>query len=149
MSQITLVTQGHKTADWAQTLINQYIKRTESWWSTSWKHHPALKSKSDPLEQWVCQRHHQNRWLVALDEHGKSWSSEQLALQIQHWLTHHHAIDFIVGPSSGLSANIKQQCQQHWSLSDLTLTHEMAAVVTAEQIYRAATLAHGHPYHKP
>jgi 23S rRNA (pseudouridine1915-N3)-methyltransferase len=53
-----------------------------------------------------------------------------------------------VGGAAGLSAEFLQRADWVWSLSRLTWPHEMVPVLVAEQLYRAYTIQHGHPYHK-
>jgi 23S rRNA (pseudouridine1915-N3)-methyltransferase len=54
---------------------------------------------------------------------------------------------FAVGPADGWSAGALACAQQTLSLGKITLPHELARVVLAEQIYRAFTILHNHPYH--
>jgi 23S rRNA (pseudouridine1915-N3)-methyltransferase len=57
-------------------------------------------------------------------------------------------VAFVVGGHLGVSEEVRRRAQVHWSLSPLTLTHEMARVVVAEQLYRAYTITRGLPYQK-
>ena len=57
-------------------------------------------------------------------------------------------VAFIVGGPSGVSAELSARANKRWSLSRLTLTHEMSRVVLLEQLYRAYTIIHGLPYQK-
>jgi 23S rRNA (pseudouridine1915-N3)-methyltransferase len=87
-------------------------------------------------------------WLVLLDSRGDQLSSEDFA----HWLglrrdSGQQNIVFAIGPASGWSAHGSRQAQTKLSLSRMTLPHELARLVLAEQIYRAFTILAGHPYH--
>ena len=55
-------------------------------------------------------------------------------------------IVFLVGPHDGLTADLRARADQLLSLSPMTLPHELARAILAEQIYRAFTLLRGHPY---
>ena len=86
---------------------------------------------------------------VLLDPEGSNWSSAELAAQIQRWENQGtKEVAFIVGGPHGVSPEFAASVQQRWSLSRLTLTHEMARVVLLEQLYRAYTIIHGLPYQK-
>ena len=86
---------------------------------------------------------------VLLDPEGAEWSSEQLAEQIQRWQDGGtKELTFIVGGPNGVSPELSSRVRKRWSLSRLTLTHEMARVVLLEQLYRAYTIIHGLPYQK-
>jgi 23S rRNA (pseudouridine1915-N3)-methyltransferase len=86
---------------------------------------------------------------VLLDPEGIEWSSEQLAKEIQCWQdSGTKEVAFIVGGPNGVSAELSTRASKHWSLSRLTLTHEMTRVVLLEQLYRAYTIIHGLPYQK-
>jgi len=86
---------------------------------------------------------------VLLDPEGTEWSSEQLAAAIQAWQDNGtKEVAFIVGGPNGVSAELAARANKRWSLSRLTLTHEMARVVLLEQLYRAYTIIHGLPYQK-
>jgi 23S rRNA (pseudouridine1915-N3)-methyltransferase len=86
---------------------------------------------------------------VLLDPKGVEWSSEQLAKEIERWQdSGTKEVTFIVGGPSGVSAALAARATKRWSLSRLTLTHEMTRVVLLEQLYRAYTIIHGLPYQK-
>ena len=86
---------------------------------------------------------------VLLDPEGSNWSSPELAAQIQRWENQGtKEVVFIVGGPHGVSPELAARVQQRWSLTRLTLTHEMARVVLLEQLYRAYTIIHGLPYQK-
>ena len=67
---------------------------------------------------------------------------------------HDHALHstpevcFVIGGAFGLAAGILERAQEHWSLSESTLPHELARLVLAEQLYRAGTIIKNEPYHK-
>jgi 23S rRNA (pseudouridine1915-N3)-methyltransferase len=84
-----------------------------------------------------------------LDPEGIEWSSEQLAKVMQQWQdSGTKEVAFIVGGPNGVSAELSARANKRWSLSRLTLTHEMSRVVLLEQLYRAYTIIHGLPYQK-
>jgi 23S rRNA (pseudouridine1915-N3)-methyltransferase len=86
---------------------------------------------------------------VLLDPQGSEWSSQQLAGMIQRWQdSGTKEVAFVVGGPNGVSAELAKRANERWSLSRLTLTHEMSRVVLLEQLYRAYTIIHGLPYQK-
>ncbi len=86
---------------------------------------------------------------VLLDPEGTEWSSEQLAKVMQRWQdSGTKEVAFIIGGPNGVSAELAARADKRWSLSRLTLTHEMTRVVLLEQLYRAYTIIHGLPYQK-
>jgi 23S rRNA (pseudouridine1915-N3)-methyltransferase len=86
---------------------------------------------------------------VLLDPDGAQWTSEQLAKVVQQWQdSGTKEVTFIVGGPNGVSAELAARANKRWSLSRLTLTHEMSRVVLLEQLYRAYTIIHGLPYQK-
>ena len=92
---------------------------------------------------------HEGAVNVLLDPEGAEWSSAELAKEIQRWQdSGTKEVTFIVGGPNGVSAELAARAGKRWSLSRLTLTHEMSRVVLLEQLYRAYTIIHGLPYQK-
>ena len=86
---------------------------------------------------------------VLLDPDGAEWTSQQLAAQVQSWEgSGIKEVAFIIGGPNGVAGDLKTRADKRWSLSRLTLTHEMARVLLFEQLYRAYTIIHGLPYQK-
>ncbi|HEX8472429.1 MAG TPA: 23S rRNA (pseudouridine(1915)-N(3))-methyltransferase RlmH [Pyrinomonadaceae bacterium] len=87
---------------------------------------------------------------VLLDVEGeRQWSSPELAAEFERWQEQGvKEVAFVVGGHLGVAAEVKRRADVRWSLSRLTLTHEMARVVVAEQLYRAYTIMRGLPYQK-
>ncbi len=86
---------------------------------------------------------------ILLDPAGNQWSSTELAAQVQQWENSGiKEIAFVVGGPNGVSGSVVSRADKRWSLSPLTLTHEMARVLLLEQLYRAYTINRGLPYQK-
>lgn len=86
---------------------------------------------------------------VLLDPAGVQWTSEQLAEQVQRWNNEGtREVSFVIGGPLGVSKELSAAADKRWSLSRLTLTHEMARMLLLEQLYRAYTIIHGLPYQK-
>lgn len=87
-------------------------------------------------------------YIVALDEHGRDWTTMQLAQQLPHWQQDSHDIAFLIGGADGLDPAIKARADLLLRLSSLTLPHAMVRVLLAEQLYRAWSITQNHPYHR-
>jgi len=86
--------------------------------------------------------------VVALDGRGKTWSSEDLALQLGHWRMQGKDLAFLIGGADGLAPAVLERADQQWSLGPLTLPHPLVRILVAEQLYRAVTQLANHPYHR-
>ena len=86
--------------------------------------------------------------LVALARQGAGWSSEELARRVERWMHEGRPVALALGGSRGLDPGLVAGAADRWSLGPLTLPHELARVVVAEQLYRANTIHRGEPYHK-
>jgi 23S rRNA (pseudouridine1915-N3)-methyltransferase len=86
--------------------------------------------------------------LVALDEHGKSLTTLQLAKWLAQRQQDGRNLTFAIGGPDGLGAAILARSAMRWSLSALTFPHAMVRVILAEQLYRAHSVLQNHPYHR-
>jgi len=87
--------------------------------------------------------------LWILDERGRTLSSTALAArlsQLQHSGKRRLAI--VIGGDRGLANSVRQRADFCWSLSPLTFLHEMTRLIVLEQLYRAAKINRGEPYHR-
>jgi 23S rRNA (pseudouridine1915-N3)-methyltransferase len=88
-------------------------------------------------------------FVVLLDVEGRPVSSPELAAELGRWQNEgRKEVAFVVGGHLGVSDEVRARADVRWSLSRLTLTHEMARVVLAEQLYRGYTILRGLPYQK-
>jgi 23S rRNA (pseudouridine1915-N3)-methyltransferase len=86
--------------------------------------------------------------VVALDERGDQPTSQELARRLAGWQARGQDLAFLVGGADGLSPAVLERAQERLALSRLTLPHRLARLVLVEQLYRAATILRGEPYHK-
>ena len=86
--------------------------------------------------------------VIALDGRGRTWSSEDLAAQLETWRMHGRDLAFLIGGPDGHAPEVLARADQRWSLGPLTLPHMLVRLVLAEQLYRATTILAGHPYHR-
>jgi 23S rRNA (pseudouridine1915-N3)-methyltransferase len=118
---------------WAQDARDDYLRRMPKGYEVR-----LLEVKASKLNLKLPQQAR----LVALDERGKDLTTRQFAALLAEPTT------FVIGGADGLDAAIKKRAALLLRLSALTLPHALAQVVLCEQIYRAATLLTGHPYHR-
>lgn len=86
--------------------------------------------------------------VIALDERGEAWTSPELAARLQRWQLDGRDLALVVGGPDGHAPSVLERAEQRWSLSRLTLPHALVRVLVVEQLYRAASLNAGHPYHR-
>ena len=86
--------------------------------------------------------------LVLLDQRGAAMTSEEMANWLKSATVDGNTTNIAVGPHDGFSKELKKSASQIISLSQLTLTHEMAAALLMEQLYRASEINRGSPYHR-
>lgn len=86
--------------------------------------------------------------IIALTREGSSWSSRELANQLDRRLISSRPVSLIIGGSHGLDPSFLARSDARWSLGPLTFPHELARVIVLEQLYRAFTMLRGLPYHK-
>jgi len=84
--------------------------------------------------------------VIALSPDGPSMDSEAFTRRLERWSQ--PLATFVLGGPLGLDPAFRKEADASVSLSAMTLPHELARVVLAEQIYRAVTILRGVPYHK-
>jgi len=103
---------------------------------------PAREGESLLLKSQDCFR-------LVLDERGKTFTSRLFAEEIKKIeLNPRKTCAILVGGADGLAEPVRKAANLLWSLSPLTLQHEMALALALEQIYRAHTILTGVPYHR-
>jgi 23S rRNA (pseudouridine1915-N3)-methyltransferase len=154
--QLTALAIGTRMPAWVEEGVTTYTKRLPRHIALSFKElAPAQRSAGSNLAKQkavegerMLKALPEKGYCIALDEHGKHWSSTDLAQQLEYWLGNHARVTFMIGGADGLAEPCTERADRIWSLSSLTLPHALVRVVLAEQVYRAWTLLQGHPYHR-
>lgn len=147
---------GHKMPEWISAGFNEYAKRMPREAKTELleiKPEPRTSGKTttqimEAEAQRIKSALPANCLRIALDERGANWTTRQLADRMQQWMGEGRDVAFIIGGADGLHQSVKENAQQLLALSALTLPHAMVRLLLAEQLYRAHSLLHNHPYHR-
>ena len=86
--------------------------------------------------------------VIALEVTGNAMTTVALGVWLAQRLQAGRPLALLIGGPDGLAAGCRERADETWSLSPLTLPHGLARIVVAEQLYRAASLLAGHPYHR-
>jgi 23S rRNA (pseudouridine1915-N3)-methyltransferase len=87
--------------------------------------------------------------LVTLDERGDNIDSAAFARQLGRWRDEQVANTiFVIGGADGLSPDLRRKAKLSIAFGSATWPHQMVRVMLLEQVYRAATILAGHPYHR-
>ncbi len=142
--RITIAWIGKTREAAIQTLTNDYLRRLSRYAEVS---SVVAKDEAAILSLARGQRQKERHKLVVLDSRGKQLSSEELAEFLRHEQLHSVPLLFAVGGANGVSDEARREAALVLSLGRMTLAHELARVVLVEQLYRAFTILHHHPYH--
>ena len=154
--QINILVVGEKSLSWIEAGVNQYIARmpreckvqvTTVATAKRTKNH-TIKQAQLHEQELLAKHTSSNSLRIALDEHGKPWTSTILAEKLEHWLRSSPTVTFYIGGPDGFTADFLNQADVVWSMSSLTLPHMLVRVLLVEQLYRAWTIIQGHPYHR-
>ena len=128
-----------------QALLDEYLKRAERYTPV---HSNAYESEAALLAALDRNAARTPVTLILLDSRGQSLSSEKIAERLGGLRDGGaQQLTFAIGPHGGWSPNAWDRAFLRLSLGAITLPHELALVVLAEQIYRALSILAGHPYH--
>jgi 23S rRNA (pseudouridine1915-N3)-methyltransferase len=87
--------------------------------------------------------------LILLDERGRNLTSQAFAESLAAWRDQgKRASMFAIGGPDGHDPRLREKAGLVWSFGALTWPHQLVRVMLAEQLYRAATILSGHPYHR-
>jgi 23S rRNA (pseudouridine1915-N3)-methyltransferase len=141
-----IVAVGKSRLAYARAGISEYLARLRCFCSVD----TAYIKPSDPLREGnQLLSRSEGCFRLILDEHGKGFTSRALAEEIRKIEGNpRKTCALVVGGADGLSERVREGADLLWSLSPLTLQHELALVVALEQIYRAHTILTGIPYHR-
>lgn len=89
-----------------------------------------------------------DEYVIALDQAGKQWSTEELAARLHDWQMSGRDYCVLIGGPEGLGEKSLARADMRWSLARLTLPHPLARIIVLEQLYRAWAINNGHPYHR-
>jgi len=152
-----VVSIGHKAPAWVHTAAEDYARRLPRDWEISWR---ALRAepRHAAASAGVCMEREAQRidaalraqpcHRVALDTRGCAIDSLTFARQCGVWHDQGVVPAFVIGGADGLHPRIREEAALVLQLSHFTLPHDMVRVVLAEQIFRAWSILHQHPYHR-
>ncbi|MBR8703748.1 23S rRNA (pseudouridine(1915)-N(3))-methyltransferase RlmH [Porphyromonas levii] len=156
MQGIKLLFVGRTDSPEIQRLIEDYQKRLGRFVPIEIEELPDLKNRRKLSE--TEQKEEEGKLILAavgaqdevilMDERGKQLTSIELSRLIeQKQMTVPRKLLFVIGGPYGFSPAVYAACPLKLSLSKLTFSHQMVRLFLIEQIYRAYTIIHNHPYH--
>lgn len=154
--KITLLTVGKTDKDWVKLGLDIYLSRLKHYIPFSIVEIPELKNVSaltkDQIKskegELILKNIRPADDVILLDEHGKEYSSMELAAIIRDKISYSGKdIVYVIGGAYGFSEAVYKRADSKLSLSRMTFSHQMVRAIFAEQIYRAFTIIRGEPYH--
>ena len=154
--RVTILSVGHKMPAWIQDGVHEYVRRMP----------PEIRVELvelKPEERGPGKNADKARavegdrlvaavpagaTLLALDERGKSVTTQGLSVMLSEWMRDGSHPVFAIGGADGFSESVRERADKLVSLSALTLPHGLVRVVLAEQLYRAWSILARHPYHR-
>ena len=136
MPRLHLAAVANRLPAWAQGARDEYLARMPRGYEVGLIEVKVSAAKRLPERLPAGAR------IVALDERGKDMTTKQFSALLSEPTV------FVIGAADGLDPEIRKRAALLLRLSTLTLPHVLAQVVLCEQLYRAATLLTGHPYHR-
>lgn len=154
--QIHLISVGNRMPAWVQQGYEEYAKRLPRECELLLKEiAPGKRLKNSDTAKLVKDEGIRMQaaipsaaQVVALDIGGRPWTTTDLAAALQRWMEGGRPVALLVGGPEGLSAAARQAAHEAWSLSPLTFPHPLVRIIVAEQLYRAWSILHNHPYHR-
>ncbi|MEE8397055.1 MAG: 23S rRNA (pseudouridine(1915)-N(3))-methyltransferase RlmH [bacterium] len=155
MAEIRVIWVGKTRNDYAKDGVAFYQKRLKPYFPlkcltikgaahSGRSAEAAVRAESDAILKALGPE----RAVVLLDEGGREFSSLEFGEMLRRTFDERSAtLCFVLGGAYGVDARVRRRADETLSLSRLTFPHQLARVILLEQLYRAASLRAGHPYH--
>jgi 23S rRNA (pseudouridine1915-N3)-methyltransferase len=153
--KLRLIAVGAKSPDWVVAGFTEYARRMPRECAVELveiaparrKGWPPERIRADEGERMLARIGSGDR-VIALDVRGRACSTEDLANKLDRWRALGDDVCFLIGGADGLDEACLDRAGESISLSAMTFPHQLVRVLLAEQLYRAWTVLHGHPYHR-
>ncbi len=152
---LRIVALGNRMPDWIAAGYAEYARRVPRDYALELVElKPEPRDRGKPVPQMLAAEALRiaaackGSLVVALDERGQAWTTRVLADHLARWRDDARDVAFVIGSADGLADTVKRDAAALVALSALTLPHGLVRILLAEQIYRAASLLAGHPYHR-
>ncbi|HQR19343.1 MAG TPA: 23S rRNA (pseudouridine(1915)-N(3))-methyltransferase RlmH [Burkholderiaceae bacterium] len=155
--KILILAVGQRQPAWVDAAVNDYLARFPADFKVELRELKAEPRTGRADEAERCRSAESGRLraavpagsqLIALDERGKDWTTQQLAEQLGGWRDGGDSVTFAIGGPDGLDEGFRREARLLLRLSSMTLPHALARVLLAEQLYRAWSILARHPYHR-
>lgn len=151
-----LIAAGRRLPDWVNTGFVEYQKRLRTPLVLELKEIAVATRRPGEDPQRAIAREGtemlaalgRDDHVIALEVTGNAMTTVALGVWLAQRLQAGRPLALLIGGPDGLAAGCRERADETWSLSPLTLPHGLARIVVAEQLYRAASLLAGHPYHR-
>jgi 23S rRNA (pseudouridine1915-N3)-methyltransferase len=144
--RVRIVAVGTRMPEWVTQAYEDYTRRMRSSMRIDLEELPVGRNKTEEEKRFI--ERVGDDYVAALDEHGKSLTTVELARWLAQRQQDGRNLSFVIGGPDGLGPEILKKAQLRWSLSALTFPHAMVRVILAEQLYRAHSVLQNHPYHR-
>lgn len=154
--KISFFTIGKTNAEWLKAGIAEYVKRINHYTNFEYIEIPDVKNRNylsiENLKKSEFTEFFKfipkDSYLILLDEKGKEFSSVSFATYIEKKLLNNtkHLI-FVAGGAYGFDNEFHTACDDKFSLSQMTFSHQMVRLFFTEQLYRAFTIIKNEKYH--
>jgi len=154
--QIHIIAVGEKSPAWVASGVDDYLSRMPheckikllTVATTKRSKNISIQQAQDREQALLLKNTPNNSYRIALDEHGKNWTTAVLASKLEFWLQNTPVVTIYIGGPDGFTSDFLGQVDLVLSLSLLTMPHMLVRLVLVEQLYRAWTVIQGHPYHR-
>lgn len=154
--RINLICIGKTDDKEITNLLSYYLQRLPKHWNFEICILPDVKNaknltpdliKKEEAKLFISQLESTD-FIILLDEKGKQFTSREFSEKIDFYMNNSiKRICFLVGGAYGFSDEIYNKANEKIALSKMTFTHQMIRLFFVEQIYRAASILQGKPYH--
>ena len=153
--RLSVVAVGQRVPAWARDGWDEFYKRFPPDFKVELKAVKAEPRGSKSVSQLMdCEAQRiraaipKDAYIIALDEHGKNLTTEQLSTTLSSLQDSYRDVAILIGGPDGLCPSLKSSSNMTLRLSDMTLPHAMVRVLLIEQLYRAWSILTHHPYHR-
>lgn len=150
---IKIICVGHLKENYLKSAEKEYLKRLSKYTKVEVielddkSYNDISKVKKEEGAE-ILKHIDKKSFIITLEIKGKEFTSEEFSNKLDEINISYPEITFIIGGSYGLSNEVIERANMHFSFSKLTFPHQLFRIMLLEQIYRAYKIINNESYHK-